>query len=600
LSWGKRMVLVWFVYGLAFFTLGLVILVYPKKDSRFDLARHIWMIGVFGIVHGLNEWLNMFLEIGGPLPLRLMDHVRVLTLSGSFFFLVQFGVTMLSAHARRRRWLQGLALLPATAWLIIVLTGDPSRRLLLGDIWCRYLLCAPGGVLTAWVLFCQSSDFRTTIRRSVGRNLAVAAVTFLAYAVLAGLFVKKADFFPATILNYETFMRRTGLPVQVFRASFAIIAAWTLIRVLDVFRLEAQETLHASEMRCARIAAAMPLFLFMTDRDTVVTFVQGKGLDVLGLHAEQIRGRPICEAFPNGQTLAQDCRRALEGREFMATAVLAGASFEIYYSTLKDGTGTIADVVGVALDIDARIQAQNELEEYRGKLERWAREAAIGVFSATVARQLVEPLTVSQLMLERAVTDLAGAAAPLAARNSVGRSLAETLKAHEILKRFMEITHPHTAATEQPVGLYQIAKRMMSVFADSARWRKLTIAVKDMDIVPLTAVSPREMEQIFYHLIQRAIDTASSDVEQKLVISCAAGEGHIELSFCDTCGGLRPRESAPALEPALGDLVMAEGSGLGLAVVKRIVTGYGGQITAGMSPDGTTTLKVRLPVKSVY
>jgi signal transduction histidine kinase len=35
-------------------------------------------------------------------------------------------------------------------------------------------------------------------------------------------------------------------------------------------------------------------------------------------------------------------------------------------------------------------------------------------------------------------------------------------------------------------------------------------------------------------------------------------------------------------------------------VVKRIVAGYGGQITAGTGPDNTTTFKVRLPVKRVY
>ena len=67
------MIFVWFVYGLAFFVLGLVILVYPKKGSEFRLARHIWMIGVFGIVHGVNEWLDMFRAIGGPFPAEFID-----------------------------------------------------------------------------------------------------------------------------------------------------------------------------------------------------------------------------------------------------------------------------------------------------------------------------------------------------------------------------------------------------------------------------------------------------------------------------------------------------------------------------------------------
>jgi hypothetical protein len=47
------------------------------------------------------------------------------------------------------------------------------------------------------------------------------------------------------------------------------------------------------------------------------------------------------------------------------------------------------------------------------------------------------------------------------------------------------------------VGLYQIARRTTRVFAEDAQRRRLTIAVQDMDIVPLMAMSPREVEQIF-------------------------------------------------------------------------------------------------------
>jgi signal transduction histidine kinase len=594
------MTLVWFVYGLAFFVLGVAILVYPKKDSRFDLARYLWMVGAFGIIHGLNEWLDMFIALGGPLPPRLMADARVLTLAGSFFFLIQFGVTILSRRAGRRHLLRAIPLLLVVGWLALVLATEPSRRHLMADIWGRYLLCLPGTLLTAWGLFSQVSGFRAMRLHSVTGHLAVAAATFLIYGVFAGLFVKKAAFFPATVFNYETFIALTGAPVQIFRAFCAVVVAASIIRMLDVFRWETQEALRISELRCATIASALPVFLFMTDRDLVVTFIRGKGLEVLGVPPEQIRGRPVSRAFPTGAAVAEHCRRALAGQEFIATAVLNGASFEIYYSALKDAAGEVTNVVGVALDIGGRMQAQRELEEYRRRMERHARQAAIGVLSATMARQVVEPLTVTQLMLERAVTDLAGAGAPPEVQNSVSRSLVELLKAHETLKRFMEIAHPGAAATEQPVGLYQIAKRTMGVFADSAQRRKLTIAVKEMDIVPLTAIPPREVEQIFYHLIQRALEAARGDVEHKLIISCTAGEGHIELSFCDTCGGLAPKEAERAFDPASGDLTAVDDLGLGLAVVKRIVASCGGQITAGLGPDNTTTFKVRLPVKGVY
>lgn len=594
------MLLVWFIYGLAFFVLGMTILVYPKRGSRFTLARYIWMIGAFGIVHGLNEWLDMFIAIGGPLPPGFMAQARMATLSVSFFFLLQFGVTILSRRGRMRYPLHRVPLLLAAGWLVILLASEPHRRLLMGDIWARYLLCAPGTFLTAWGLFSQIPDFKTMRLYSVTRNLVLAGATFLIYGVFAGLFVKRAGFFPASVLNYETFNALTGVPVQVFRAFCAVVASWSIVRMLDIFRWETQEALRISELRCATIASTIPVFLFMTDRDAIVTFVQGKGLDVLGLRPEQVRDRRIADIFPSGATFADDCRRALSGQEFITTVSLGGAVFEVYYSALKDKTGAVVNAVGVALDISARVQAQRELDEYRRKLERNAREAAIGVLSATMAQQVDEPLSVTRLVLEKAVADLAAPEIPDIARNSISRSLSEIRKAHAALKRFMEIAGPGSAATERPVGLYQIARRTMSVFAENAQRRKLTIAIKDMDVVPLTAVSPREVEQIFYHLIQRAIDAAGGDAEQRLAISCSVGEGYIDLLFCDTCGGTQPGQTEGGFDSVAPGVEGIGGTGLGLAVVRRIVTSYGGQLTMESGPGSTTTFRVRLPMKRAY
>jgi hypothetical protein len=138
------MILVWFIYGLAFFVLGLVILVYPKKGSKFDLAQSIWMIGVFGIIHGLNEWLDMFIRIGGPFPPNLLVQVRMFVLPASFFWLVQFGTTVLSQNVKRRRLLRVIPALLVVGWLAALLLDGASRHPLVENTWSRYLLCLPG------------------------------------------------------------------------------------------------------------------------------------------------------------------------------------------------------------------------------------------------------------------------------------------------------------------------------------------------------------------------------------------------------------------------------------------------------------------------
>ncbi|MBI4771440.1 MAG: hypothetical protein HY784_13785 [Chloroflexi bacterium] len=55
-----NLVVVFFLYGLAFFSMGLVVGLEARRaiDSRF--ARALRPLAAFGILHGTHEWLEMF------------------------------------------------------------------------------------------------------------------------------------------------------------------------------------------------------------------------------------------------------------------------------------------------------------------------------------------------------------------------------------------------------------------------------------------------------------------------------------------------------------------------------------------------------------
>jgi len=434
---------------------------------------------------------------------------------------------------------------------------------------------------------------------AVTRNLAIVATTFLLYGVLAGVFVPEASFFPASALNYATFAAVAGLPIQVFRAACAVMAAWGIIRMLDVFRWETQEALRISEFRYATIASAIPVFVFIVDRNMVVTFIQGRGLEMIGVRPDRVQGRHVSDIFAASDGFAENCRRALSGQQSVSVDFLGGVPFEICYSALKDEAGNTTNVVGVALDVSAELKAQQELNERRQEMEKHAREAAVGALSAMMGREVAEPLSVGQLLLERVLAETAESDLPQSAEASIRKGLAEVSKAREVLARFLSIAHADSTVSEQPVGLYQIARRTVSVFAESARRKGLVIAVRDMDIVPFLTISPREMEQIFYHLIQQAVEAAGGDGTQRLVVSCSASPSQIELAFCDTCSRARREGSERRMDRVLGDIEGEAIFGLGLGIVKQIVLEHGGEVTVDTELQGHTIVKVRLPAKRV-
>ena len=88
----SHMIVVFFIYGLSFFVLGMAILIYPKRHSVFALAPHLNLIAGFAITHGFNEWLDMFILIQAPGSTLLLEILRAMLLPGSFLFLIQFGV----------------------------------------------------------------------------------------------------------------------------------------------------------------------------------------------------------------------------------------------------------------------------------------------------------------------------------------------------------------------------------------------------------------------------------------------------------------------------------------------------------------------------
>jgi PAS domain S-box-containing protein len=421
----------------------------------------------------------MFIAIGQPLSPQTMKVLRMITLSGSFLFLLRFGTKIIVEANKKLRILEALPLVLFAIWLtILVISID---RLLIGDVTARYLLCAPGAFLTSLGLFLQIPQFKKTKLIGVVRNLQLAAVTFLLYAVLAGLITKKAFFPGADFLTYEAFQNTFGAPVQIFRAGCAVILACSIAYVLSVFRWETQQALYRSEQRCRTIASTMPVILFVQNSDSIITFIQGKGLAVLGLKDDEIIGKRFAQVIPSVPELEENSRRALSGEEFGTTIKINDFAFEFYYLPVSDHDDEVTGLIGVALDVTSMVETQKELDEYRRRMEKTTYLAEVGSMGSVMAQKLNEPLAVTRLMLQRVLADLGGSCFDNDDTDvkSLSKALLEVSKAADIVNRFQNTAQVTSKINAEPVDLYQITKRIIAVFAQSARRANFTISVKD-------------------------------------------------------------------------------------------------------------------------
>ena len=91
-------VLIFFIYGLAFFSMGIALFLETTRAPRLAERRVLQPLAVFGLLHGMHEWIEILLLqgvwLGVPFP-EYLDWIRYALLVISFVPLVYFGLLML-------------------------------------------------------------------------------------------------------------------------------------------------------------------------------------------------------------------------------------------------------------------------------------------------------------------------------------------------------------------------------------------------------------------------------------------------------------------------------------------------------------------------
>ncbi|MHB9025349.1 MAG: CHASE domain-containing hybrid sensor histidine kinase/response regulator [Armatimonadota bacterium] len=204
----SQMDYIFFVYGLSFILLAFICwnLCHDPTEQR----PWRWLC-IFGLLHGLNEWMDMLVFSLGDSP--GFQAVRLINMAASFAALTEFG----------RRGLRQAGWRVPGWWFTIILVilgtvvgfaGGMSGL----NAGFRYTLGLPGGITTALALWLVSWTLGK--HRRVG--ICLAAAMMLIYGLTAGVVVPPSAFFPASWLNHETFLNVTGFPIQLVRIFCAL------------------------------------------------------------------------------------------------------------------------------------------------------------------------------------------------------------------------------------------------------------------------------------------------------------------------------------------------------------------------------------------
>jgi PAS domain S-box-containing protein len=269
---------------------------------------------------------------------------------------------------------------------------------------------------------------------------------------------------------------------------------------------------------------------------------------------------------------------------------------QVFASLLKNDEGEPIGMFAVCRDVTEQKQAEEKLEMYRSEMARTEQLASLGTLSATAAHEITQPLTVIQLSLQNAIDDLKATSCPDTVTRNLQNSLNEALTITSIIDRFRSFARRSSHLTVDEVDLRAVAERIIDLLSGAGRRKGTTLRLEGMEGLPQVRSVEKDLEQLFFALIDNAIRAGNDNEGRQIVVSGAVIDGHIELKFSDNCGGIAPENLDRIFEPFFTTKPAGEGTGLGLCVVQDIVIRIGGKIRVESTFGEGSTFIVTLPI----
>jgi signal transduction histidine kinase len=229
-------------------------------------------------------------------------------------------------------------------------------------------------------------------------------------------------------------------------------------------------------------------------------------------------------------------------------------------------------------------------------LERRTRQAErlaeLGTLTGGLAHEIKNPLSTVQLNLQLLREDLSPEN-PAYSRilSRLATVQRETGRLRETLDDFLRYAGK-LEVEKKPTELNGLLEELVDFFHPQAQLQKVQLRLKKSDGELVANVDPRLIKQTVLNLMLNGMQAMPNGGE--MILSLARQNGEAVIDLIDTGTGI-PADAAAKIFDAYYSTKKG-GTGLGLAMAKRIVKEHGGDISVTSEVGKGTDFTVRLPV----
>jgi signal transduction histidine kinase len=381
------------------------------------------------------------------------------------------------------------------------------------------------------------------------------------------------------------------------------------LREMEMLRISKQ--LHARNLHFDTALTNMVQGLCMFDKDQSLIVVNKRYLEIYGFSADVVKpGISLREimhySVSLGNYTAEEAERALAQRndptQLRRRSVIKqylkdGRIIAVMNEPMEDG-GTIATYQ----DITEAEHNATMMLQYTQKLENSNRELAD--FAYVASHDLQEPLRKIEAFGERLVNKYASIL-PDDGKMFVDRMQNAAGRMRTLINDLLSYSRVTTGAKEfQKVSLNNILTEVISDLQIRIEETKATI---NFDALPTIDCEPMQMRQLLQNLLGNALKFRKADVAPILTVTSEIVpddeergiEAHTNLIFSDNGIGFENqfKDKIFTIFQRLHSRTEYEGTGIGLATVRKIVERHSGTINAEGELNVGSKFYVTLPVR---
>ncbi len=376
---------------------------------------------------------------------------------------------------------------------------------------------------------------------------------------------------------------------------------------MALYRHQMEKKLRESEKWLATTLRSIGDGVIATDRDGLITFMNGVAEGLTGWKLEEVSGRRLTDIF---NIVSRHTRKPVENpvtRVMLEGTVVGLANhteliardgreipIDDSAAPIKDDKGNIIGVILVFRDVTEREEAEEARQKYISHLEEVDRLK--DEFLSVAAHELRTPITslagFAQTLLRQ--QEKQGTLDPERLSRGLHVIVRQADKLAALVTQLLDVSRIEAGRLtlqRQHADLVRIVEDVAAAARLSSDHHEIVVQAPPR---AEAFVDPLRIEQVITNLVDNAIQySPSGPVEIRL----AAGEGPIEVAVRDHGIGI-PSEHLPHIFERFyradrGGHVA--GLGLGLYISNQIVALHGGQIRVECPPDGGTCFSVTLP-----